>query len=42
MSLVLVTLLSRQPACDEHCDSVKHSVYFFLMKMNIEYIKGLI
>lgn len=34
-----MNLLSRQPACDERCNSVEHSVYFFLMEMNIEYIK---
>lgn len=42
MSLVFINLLSSQPACDEHCSSVEHSMYFFLMEMNIEYIKDLI
>lgn len=36
MSLVFTNLLSRQPACAEHCNSVEHSMYFFLMEANIE------
>lgn len=42
MSLVFMNFLSQQLACDERCDSVEHSVYFFLMEMYIEDRKGLI
>lgn len=42
MSLAYLSLLSKQLACDERSNLVERGVYFFLMEMNIEDIRGLI